>query len=226
MKHLIIGGTKGIGREILRLFTEQGESCIVMSRNAATDLPAGTEHYALDVTQDELPDITDIKSITYCPGSINLKPISSLKREDFLHDFEINVLGAIAVIKKYHRELKRNNGSIVMFSTVAVQTGMPFHASVAVAKAGIEGLTRSLAAEFAPDIRVNCIAPTLTETDLAAGLLRNEKMHENAINRHPLKRILKASEPAALAHFLHSENAISISGSVIQMDAGMGSIKA
>jgi 3-oxoacyl-[acyl-carrier protein] reductase len=225
MRHLIIGGTKGIGRSLVDEFLKNGEECIVISRHGSAELPHQVEQFTLDVTKDALPDLENIKSITYCPGSINLKPISSLKREDFLNDFEINVLGAIEIIKKYHRELKRNNGSIVLFSTVAVQTGMAFHASVAVAKAGIEGLTRSLAAEFAPDIRVNCIAPTLTETGLAAGILRNDKMRENAVMRHPLKRILTPQEPAALAYFLHSVNAASISGSVIQVDGGMSTLK-
>jgi 3-oxoacyl-[acyl-carrier protein] reductase len=225
MRHLIIGGTKGIGRALVDEFINKGEECVVISRNESSELPHHVEQLVIDVTKDQLPDLENLKSITYCPGSINLKPISSLKREDFLADFEINVLGAIEVIKKYHRELKRNNGSIVLFSTVAVQTGMAFHASVAVAKAGIEGLTRSLAAEFAPEIRVNCIAPTLTETGLAAGILRNDKMRENAVMRHPLKRILTPQEPAALAYFLHSANAASISGSVLQVDGGMSTLK-
>lgn len=226
MKHLIVGGTKGIGLALVKQFMENGEECIVFSRNESNDLPLHIEHYSIDVTTDELPELTDLKSITYCPGSINLKPLSSLKREDFLLDFEVNVLGAIEVIKKYQRELKRNNGSIVLFSTVAVQTGMAFHASVAVAKAGVEGLTRSLAAEFAPDIRVNCVAPTLTETSLASGLLRNDKMRENATQRHPLKRILQPEEPAALAYFLHSKSAVSITGTILQVDAGMSGVRA
>jgi NAD(P)-dependent dehydrogenase (short-subunit alcohol dehydrogenase family) len=224
MKHLIIGGSKGIGAELLKQFVAQNEECVVFSRTGIQNLP-GVEHIELDVTTDELPDLEDIKTITYCPGSINLKPISSLKEEDFLTDFSINVLGAIRVIKKYHRQLKANNGSIVLFSTVAVQQGMPFHASVAVSKAGVEGLTRSLAAEFAPTIRVNCIAPTITDTPLAAGLLRNEKIRENTAERHPLKRFLAPQEISGMAAYLHSNLAVGITGQVIGIDAGLSRLR-
>lgn len=224
MKHLIIGGSKGIGAALLSQLTANGEECIVFSRTGIAP-QAGIEQYELDVTQDDLPDLENIKSITYCPGSINLKPISSLKEEDFLTDFSINVLGAVRVIKKYHRQLKANNGSIVLFSTVAVGQGMPFHASVAVSKAGVEGLTRSLAAEFAPNIRVNCIAPTITDTPLASGLLRNDKIRENTAERHPLKRFLEPKEIAGMAAYLHSELALGISGQVIGVDAGLSRLR-
>jgi len=224
MKHLIVGGSKGIGAALLSQLTAEGKECIVFSRTQL-DAQPGVEHYELDVTTDELPDLENIKSITYCPGSINLKPISSLKEEDFLTDFSINVLGAIRVIKKYHRQLKANNGSIVLFSTVAVGQGMPFHASVAVSKAGVEGLTRSLAAEFAPSIRVNCIAPTITDTPLASGLLRNDKIRENTAERHPLKRFLEPQEIAGMAAYLHGELAIGITGQVIGIDAGLSRVR-
>lgn len=224
MKHLIIGGSKGIGAALLEQFTTQQEECIVFSRTAIEGFP-GVQHVELDVTSDELPELEDIKSITYCPGTINLKPISSLKEEDFLNDFSVNVLGAIRVIKKYHRQLKANKGSIVLFSTVAVGQGMPFHASVAVSKAGVEGLTRSLAAEFAPNIRVNCIAPTITDTPLASGLLRNDKIRENTAERHPLKRFLEPKEIAGMAAYLHSELAIGISGQVIGIDGGLSRLR-
>jgi len=173
-KHLIIGGSGGIGSEIIRLLPQE-DTIVNFSRSEINAHNKSLEDYRIDVLIDELPDLEDINSIIYCPGSINLKPINSLKEEDFLEDFKINVLGAVRVIKKYHRDLKRNGGSIVMFSTVAVKVGMPFHSSVAAAKAGVEGLAKSLAAELAPKVRVNCIAPTVTDTNLAEKLLRNDK---------------------------------------------------
>lgn len=224
MKHLIVGGSKGIGADLVRQFIAKGEECIVFSRTEI-EYFAGVEHFQLDVTTDELPELEDVKSITYCPGSINLKPFSSLKEEDFLADFSINVLGAVRVVKKYHRQLKANNGSIVLFSTVAVSQGMPFHASVAVSKAGVEGLTRSLAAELAPNVRVNCIAPTITDTPLAAGLLRNDKIRENTAERHPLKRFLEPKEIAGMAAYLHGEFSMGITGQVIGIDAGLSRLR-
>lgn len=224
MKHLIIGGSKGIGAGLVNLLVANGEECIVICRSQ-TEQVEGVQYIHLDVTTDELPDLEQLKTITYCPGSINLKPISSLKEEDFLSDFSVNVLGAVRAIKKYHRQLKSNEGSIVLFSTVAVGQGMPFHASVAASKAGVEGLTRSLAAEFAPNIRVNCIAPTITDTPLAAGLLRNEKIRENTADRHPLKRFLEPNEVAGMASYLHSHLARGITGQVIGIDAGLSRLR-
>jgi len=225
MKHLIVGGTKGIGRAIVEQLPET-DTVITISRGEFENKPIHVTHYSLDVTKDPLPELEEVNTIIYCPGSINLKPINSLKEEDFLNDFHINVLGAVRVIKAYHRTLKRNHGKIVFFSTVASKIGMPFHASVAASKSGLEGLTKSLAAEFAPHITVNCIAPTVTNTDLAAHLLRNEKSKESTAERHPLKRYLEAPEVASLACYLVSEQAKSMTGQIIGLDAGLGSLKA
>ena len=176
--------------------------------------------------EDALPEIENIDTLIYCPGSINLKPIGSLSVEDFRTDFEINVIGAVKAIQKYLPTLKKGiDPSIVLFSTVAVKLGMPYHASIATAKAGVEGLVKSLGAELASVIRINAIAPTITDTTLASGILRNDRMKENMVERHPMKGYLKPEEVASMAHFLISENAKSISGQIFEMDYGIVSFK-
>ena len=164
--------------------------------------------------------------MVYCPGSINLKPINRLSIDDFKNDFEINVLGAVKAIQHFLPLLKNSSSSsILLFSTVAVKLGMPFHASIAAAKAGVEGLVKSLGAELAPYIRVNAIAPTVTDTNLASKLLRNDKMIQNITDRHPLKKFLSPDEVAEMAQFLLSDNAASISGQIFEMDCGIVSFK-
>ena len=226
MKNIvIIGGSKGIGNAIL---LQQLETNLVynISRNAPAISHPNLKHFSVDVLNDKLPEIENIDTIIYCPGSINLKPIGSLSIEDFRNDFEINVIGAVKVIQKYLPALKKGtNPSIVLFSTVAAKLGMPFHASIATAKAGVEGLVKSLGAELAPIIRVNAIAPTITETSLSAGILRNDRMKENMIERHPMKNYLKAEEVASMANYLISDQAKSISGQVFEMDYGIVTFK-
>ncbi|TWI03089.1 NAD(P)-dependent dehydrogenase (short-subunit alcohol dehydrogenase family) [Flavobacterium tiangeerense] len=226
MKNIvIIGGSKGIGSAIL---LQQLESNIVynISRNKPEITHPNLKHFSINVLQDALPDIENVDTLIYCPGSINLKPIGSLSIDDFRNDFEINVIGAVKAIQKYLPALRKGtNPSIVLFSTVAVKLGMPFHASIATAKAGIEGLVKSLGAELASVIRINAIAPTITETTLAAGILRNDRMKENMVERHPMKGYLKPEEVANMANFLISENAKSISGQIFEMDYGIVSFK-
>lgn len=226
MKNIvIIGGSKGIGNAIL---LQQLEKNIVhnISRNAPEITHPNLKQYSLDVLKDTLPDIENIDVLIYCPGSINLKPIGSLSIDDFKNDFEINVLGAVKTIQKYLPVLKKGtNPSIVLFSTVAAKLGMPFHASIATAKAGVEGLVKSLGAELASVVRINAIAPTITETTLAAGILRNDRMKENMMERHPMKNYLKPEEVASMADYLISENAKSISGQVFEMDYGIVTFK-
>ena len=165
-------------------------------------------------------------TLIYCPGTINLKPISTLTLDDFRYDFELNVIGAVKAIKKYLNLLKKSeNPSILMFSTVATKLGMPYHSSVSVSKSGIDGLVKTLGAELAPKIRINAIAPTITNTDLASKILRNEKVIENMIERHPLKKILSPDEIAKMAYYLISKNSSSISGQIFNMDAGIVSFK-
>lgn len=222
---IIIGGSRGIGRAIL---TEQLKSNRIynISRSATDVVHDNLIHFNLDVLKDQLPDIENVDVLIYCPGSITLKPISGLSVDDFRNDFEINVIGAVKTIQKYLPVLKKGNKpSIVLFSTVAVKLGMPFHASIATAKAGVEGLVKSLGAELAPLIRVNAIAPTITETSLATSILRNDRMKENMIERHPMKNYLKPDEVAGMVDFLISEKANSISGQIFQMDYGLVSFK-
>lgn len=222
---LIIGGSKGIGNAVLQQQLEQNK-VFNISRTEPDFSHSNLTHFSLNVLQDELPDIENIDTLIYCPGSINLKPISGLSVDDFRNDFEINVIGAVKVIQKYLSVLKKGNQpSIVLFSTVAVKLGMPFHASIATAKAGVEGLVKSLGAELAPTIRVNAIAPTITETSLSASILRNDRMKENMIERHPMKSYLKPDEVAYMVDFLISEKANSISGQIFEMDYGLVSFK-
>jgi 3-oxoacyl-[acyl-carrier protein] reductase len=223
---LIIGGSKGIGFEILKQQLSKNNTVYNISRNAPEVSNANLNHFEINILQDNLPEIENIDTLIYCPGSINLKPISSLSIDDFRNDFEINVIGAVKAIQKYLPVLKKGSApSILLFSTVAVKLGMPFHASIATAKAGIEGLVKSLGAELAPTVRVNAIAPTITDTTLAANILRNDRMKENMMDRHPLKNYLQANEVAEMANFLISENAKSISGQIFQMDYGLVSFK-
>jgi 3-oxoacyl-[acyl-carrier protein] reductase len=222
---LIVGGSKGIGNAVLHQQLERN-NVFNISRTEPDLTHANLTHFSLDVLQDELPDIENIDTLIYCPGSINLKPISGLSVDDFRNDFEINVIGAVKVIQKYLPVLKKGNKpSIVLFSTVAAKLGMPFHASIATAKAGVEGLTKSLGAELAPTIRVNAIAPTITDTSLAASILRNDRMKENMIERHPMKSYLKPDEVANMVDFLISEKANSISGQIFEMDYGLVTFK-
>jgi 3-oxoacyl-[acyl-carrier protein] reductase len=222
---LIIGGSKGIGNAVLLQQLETNKVYNI-SRTAPEISHNNLNHFSLDVLNDELPDIENIDVLIYCPGSINLKPISGLSVDDFRNDFEINVIGAVKAIQKYLTVLKRGNKpSIVLFSTVAVKLGMPFHASIATAKAGVEGLTKSLGAELASTIRVNAIAPTITETSLSASILRNDRMKENMVERHPMKSYLKADEVAHMVDFLISEKANSISGQIFEMDYGLVTFK-
>ena len=222
-KHLVVGGSGGIGKAIINQLPNEDEIINISRREPEIDRKI--THYSIDVLNDDLPELEGINSIIYCPGSINLKPINSLKLEDFQNDFNINVLGAVRVIKAYHRDLKRNDGSIVMFSTVASKMGMPFHSSVAAAKSGVEGMAKSLAAELAPKVRVNVIAPTVTDTPLAEHLLRNEKSQESTKERHPLKRYLQPNEIASMATYLVSDQAKGMTGQIIGIDAGIGSVR-
>lgn len=224
-KILIIGGSKGIGNAILQQQLENNQVYNI-SRSSPEISHPNLLHFSIDVLQDELPDIDIIDSLIYCPGSINLKPILNLSIDDFRNDFEINVIGAVKVIQKYLPALKKaKKPSVVLFSTVAAKLGMPFHASIATAKAGVEGLVKSLGAELASVVRINAIAPTITETSLSASILRNDRMKENMIERHPMKNYLKPEEVAQMANYLISENAGSISGQVFEMDYGLVSFK-
>lgn len=229
-KYLIIGGTSGIGLEITKLLVAKNNQVIVISRQKRNiEELNNVIFYSADVTKpiEELPEIDDkLNGLVYCPGTINLKPFKNLKIDDFKYDFEINFLGAVKIINKYLNNLNQTDGaSIVLFSTVAVQTGMPYHSSIASAKGAVEGLTRSLAAEFAPKIRVNCIAPSLTNTPLAEKFLNSESKLQSSIDRHPLKRIGNPTEIAELVYFLLSDSSSFITGQIIKVDGGISSIR-
>lgn len=222
---IIIGGSKGIGKAISQRLLAN-HSVVNISRTAPDFSHNNLTHYSCDVLSDDLPEVSIADGLIYCPGSINLKPFKRLSPEDFKHDFDINVIGAVKALQFYISSLSQSeSSSVVLFSTVATTLGMPFHASVATAKSAVEGLTKSVAADFAPNIRVNAIAPTITNTDLAAKLLRNERMIENTIQRHPLKKFLNPEEVAAMAEYLISEQSKSISGQVFKMDCGIVTLK-
>jgi 3-oxoacyl-[acyl-carrier protein] reductase len=225
--YVIIGGTSGIGAGIATRLIESGARVTTISRRDH-GLQVG-EHISLDVTSEEIPVERiegKISGIAYCPGSINLRPFRSISESDFQADWNVNVLGAFKALKALAPRLdKANDASIVLFSTVAVQQGMPFHASVAASKGAVEGLTRALAAELAPDIRVNCIAPSLTNTPMAERLLANEARRKNSEERHPLKRIGTVEDISELAVFLLGDKSSWISGQVIGVDGGMSSLR-
>jgi 3-oxoacyl-[acyl-carrier protein] reductase len=222
---IVVGGSKGIGNAIVSSLLSS-HKVVNISRTSPEHTHENLTHYNCDVLNDELPELDAADGLVYCPGSINLKPIKRLSLDDFKNDFEINVIGAVKTIQKYLPLLKNGNKpSILLFSTVAAKLGMPFHASVAASKSAVEGLTKSLGAELAPTIRVNAIAPTVTDTDLASKLLRNERMIENMNERHPLKKYLQPQEVADMATFLLSEKAASLSGQIFEMDCGIVSFK-
>jgi len=224
--NVIIGGSKGIGEALVTQLLNNDEAVINISRSQPKTSHANLTHHSCDILNDELPELDQVDALIYCPGSINLKPFPRLDVSDFKNDFEINVLGAVKVIQRYLPQLKQSeNPTILLFSTVAVKLGMPYHASIATAKAGVEGLVRSLGAEFAPKIRINAIAPTVTNTELASKLLRNEKMIENITERHPLKKFLAPEEVAHMATFLISDKAAALSGQVFEMDCGIVTFK-
>jgi len=222
---VIIGGSRGIGKATIEKLIDNNH-ITNLSRTKPLLSHNNLIHYNIDVLPDELPDIEKVDTLIYCPGSINLKPINRLSLEDFKSDFEINVLGAVKSIQHFLPKLKKGSSpSILLFSTVASKLGMPFHASVATAKSAVEGLVKSLGAELAPVIRVNAIAPTVTDTSLASKLLRNEKTIAAIKDRHPLKDFLNPDEVAEMVSFLISDKAKSISGQIIKMDCGIVSFK-
>lgn len=223
---LIIGGTKGIGLATTQALVQQGHKVCVWARIPITI--EGAQVIANDVTGEldlsHLPDVLD--GIVYCPGSINLKPFHRLSADDFARDWQLNVMGAVTALQAVMPRLKAaEQASVVLFSTVAVALGMPFHASIASAKGAIEGLTKSLAAEWAPKIRVNAIAPSLTQTPLAEKLLSSSEKIDAAAKRHPLQAIGSPETVAAMVTFLLGDESKWITGQVMHVDGGLSSVK-
>ncbi len=223
---LLIGGSYGIGSEIAKnLISEHN---IIIACRSNENIPDGITHLIFDVTTDhitnlDLPEVID--GLVYCPGSINLKPFSMQKLESFEDDLKINFLSLVKILKDLHPKLKASTqASIVVFSTVAVKVGMPFHTSIAAAKGALEAFSKSLAAEWAPTIRINVIAPSLTNTPLAKRLLGNDIKKEKMNERHPLKRTGEANDIANMACFLLSEKASWMTGQIIGVDGGMSTL--
>ncbi len=226
--YLVIGGSSGIGKEISELLSKEN-IVFSTSRNELNESNENIRHIKYDVLEDELdPELLpdQIDGFVYCPGTINLRPFRSLKLETFRNDLELNLIGAIKTLQIILTRLQQSpSSSIIFYSTVAVKTGMPFHSSVSSSKSALEGLTKSLAAEFAPKIRVNCIAPSIVNTPLANKFLNTEDKIEKAAARHPLNKIGTAKEIAQLTQYLLEDKSKWITGQIINIDGGISSVK-
>jgi NAD(P)-dependent dehydrogenase (short-subunit alcohol dehydrogenase family) len=226
---LIVGASSGIGSALLASLSAHGHQVTHLSRHPEKAPAAeGVRGFHWDAMEDAFPvdAIPErLDGVVYCPGSIRLKPFVRLREQDFREDLELNLMGAVRTLQACTEALMRSErAAVVLFSTVAVGTGMPFHASVAAAKGAVEGLTRSLAAEWAPKVRVNAVAPTITDTPLSARLLNNDDKRAAASARHPLKRIGTAEDLAETARWLLTDASM-ITGQVLHIDAGLSALR-
>jgi NAD(P)-dependent dehydrogenase (short-subunit alcohol dehydrogenase family) len=220
---VLVGGNSGIGKAVATQLQENGATIFSYSRTGE-----GTAAIDFSTDFEELPGLPEIiDGVVYCPGTINLKPFHRISIADFKQEMEVNFYGAIRLLQACLKGLKKSSSpSVVLYSTVAVQTGMGFHAGIASAKGAVEGLTRSLAAEWAPNkIRVNAIAPSLTETPLASALLSTPEKKEASDKRHPLGRVGKAEDIAEATVFLLSEKSSWMTGQILHLDGGMSHLK-
>ena len=235
MKKLILGSTGSIGSSLAKKIVSDGGEVHLVGRDEKNLSALASELNSTFTTCDVLEDNysekimndlgdTPINGLAYCVGSIDLKPLKLTKKSDFMQSFNLNLISATEIIKNTADNLRQNRGSIVLFSTVAVKRGFTNHAIVAAAKGAVEGLTVSLAAEFAPNIRVNCIAPSLTKSKISNFLIKNEKIAEGIAKMHPLKRLGEGSDSSAVAHFLLSENSSWITGQIFGVDGGRSSL--
>lgn len=228
--YLIIGASSGIGKKLSEKLAGSGHQVYgTYNNNELQPENNLIQLFPLNVLDetillDFLPNT--LAGIVYCPGSINLRPFERIKPVDFINDYNLQVIGAIKVIQAAASKLKTTeNSSIILFSTVAVQKGLPFHSLVSASKGAIEGLTKALAAEYAPGIRVNCIAPSLTDTPMAAALLNSEQKKQANAERHPLKRVGTTDDIADMAEFLLSPKATWITGQIMHVDGGFSTLK-
>lgn len=228
--YLIVGGTRGIGAAITQQLLAQGHHVVIWARNAPTTALAEGAYFCSNNPVTDTPNLAGLPEVldglVYCPGSVNLKPFARTSDQDFLQDFHINLIGAVRSLQAVTPLLKKSpQASVVLFSSVAASTGMAFHASIASCKAAVEGLVRSLACEWAPQVRVNGIAPSLTHTSLAEKLVNSPEKIAAAQKRHPLQKIAAAEEIAALAVFLLSPQAGFITGQIIKADGGLSRLR-
>ena len=235
MKKVILGATGSIGSSLAKKLVEGGEQVHLVGRDQSSlsELAKNlnSSFTVCDVLEENfsekiLNDLTDesINGLAFCVGSIDLKPLKLTKKSDFMQSFNLNLISATEVIKSFADNLKKNKGSIVLFSTVAVKQGFPNHAIVSSAKGAIEGLTLALAAEFAPNVRVNCIAPSLTNSKISNFLLKNEKVAEGIAKMHPMKRIGEGEDSASVAKFLLTDESSWITGQILGVDGGRSSV--
>ena len=228
-KYLIFGATGSIGSSLAEQLKNSGHDIHLIARNE-NEVKTISEklecnYTVADVLEDGFvekvkADADDVKGIAYCVGSIDLKPLKLVTEQDFNKCMKLNLYSAVEAIKGYQESLKKNKGSIVLFSTVAAQRGFTNHAIIASAKAAVEGLTVSLAAEFSPNIRVNCVAPSLTKSKIAEPMLKNNLIAEAIAKAHPLKRLGEGKDSAALAKFLITEESSWVTGQIIAVDGG------
>jgi len=228
--YFVIGGSSGIGLQVVNDLAAEGHRVYATYYTHETLSSLNhVSYHALNVLDEKpsldfLPDIID--GLMFCPGSINLKPFARISPNDFMADYQLQVIGAIKVIQEALPKLKAGTAaSIILFSTVAVQLGLNFHSLVAASKGALEGLTKALSAELAPKIRVNCIAPSLTNTPLAASLLNSEQKIEANAQRHPLKRVGTVNDISNMVGFLLSEKSSWVTGQIFHVDGGMSTIK-
>ena len=228
-KYLIFGATGSVGSSLAEQLKNSGSDIHLVARNEsevkAIAEKLGCSYTVADVLEDGFiekvkSDINDIKGVAYCVGSIDLKPLRMVTEADMNKCMKLNLYSAIETIKGFQESLKKNKGSVVLFSTVAAQRGFTNHTIIASAKAAIEGLTVTLAAEFAPNIRVNCIAPSLSKSKIAEPMLKNPAIAEGIAKAHPLKRLGEGKDSAALAKFLITEESSWVTGQIIAVDGG------